>query len=73
MLISTAVLGCYDGDVRLIQGSISREGTVEICNGGVWGTVCDRTWDTSDAKVVCRQLGYPVDEISASKMKFKLQ
>ena len=51
---------CQQGTVRLVQGATSREGTVEICVNGFWGTICSNLWDSRDAQVVCHQLGYTV-------------
>ena len=56
--VLAAPTNCTEGQIRLISGS--REGTVEICLSGFWGTVCGNSWDSRDAGVVCRQLGYPV-------------
>ena len=47
-----------DGDVRLVDGSNPLEGRVEICLNRAWGTICNNSFGTSDATVVCRQLRY---------------
>ena len=47
-----------EGDIRLVGGSYSWEGRVEIYLNGEWGTITDYATSAFDAHVVCRQLGY---------------
>ena len=62
-----ADVNCTNGDVRLMGGSNPMEGRVEICYYNQWGTVCDDSWSTYDARVVCGQLGY-----SSASLLYKL-
>ena len=73
----TNVLRCIDldtcsmqGAVRLVNGSNATEGTVEVCNGTRYGTVCDDHWDELDARVVCRQLGYSGGAVALKRAFF---
>ena len=56
--LSNSDHSCNDSDIRLVDGETEREGRLEICINGIWGSVCNRRWDVRDARVVCRQLGY---------------
>ena len=52
-------LGCTTGVVRLVGGGSVNQGRVEICVNNSWGTVCDDLFGINDARVICRQMGYP--------------
>lgn len=52
--------GCNNGDVRLVNGTNSTSGQVQVCVMQQWTTICMDTWDQPDAQVVCRQLGHSV-------------
>lgn len=49
---------CVDGDIRLVGGSTTLEGRVEVCFNNAWGAVCDNSFGNEEASVVCSQLGF---------------
>ena len=49
---------CHTGEIRLQGSMFQYRGRVKVCANGVWGTVCDDSWDSTDSSVVCKQLGY---------------
>ena len=54
-------LTTLDGVLRLVNDTTSRAsaGRLELFHVDQWGTVCDDSFGPNDARVACRQLGYP--------------
>ena len=51
-----------EGAIRLVDSIVAHRGRVDFCRNGVWSAICSLyyySWSTSDAAVVCHQLGYP--------------
>ena len=48
-------------EVRLVGGSSSREGRLEVYHNDAWGTVCHGGFTDAAARVVCYMLGYGRD------------
>ena len=49
---------CNEGQIRLVNGTIEREGRLEICANGLWGSFCPQSFRKSAAHVACKQAGY---------------
>ena len=56
--VNTYMYFVSGGALRLVGSSSSLRGRLEIYYNGVWGTVCDDGFSSTDARVACRQLGY---------------
>ena len=63
---------CTHGAVRLVGGTTTNQGRVEVCVAHTWGTVCGRHYGfySSNARAVCRQLGYDVDKPGTCMLHF---
>ena len=69
----TAYPNCTLGELRLRGGSNNREGRIEICIDGQWGTFADDGWSSYDARVACRQLGFAaIGAIGSTLMSIKI-
>ena len=49
---------CKQGEVRLVNGNVAREGRFEICFSGVRVTVCAQYFSRSAAWIACIQANY---------------
>lgn len=52
----TADLGITD--IRLVGGETEDKGRVEVKIRNTWGTVCNDSFDSKDARVICNTLNY---------------
>ena len=58
-VVNILASSCVNGDVRLVNKDDKvdqSEGRVEICVNNIWGSVCNRGFNTDEADVICRQL-----------------
>ena len=54
--LGTVPDNCTHGSLRLVGGSSINMGRLEICINSMWGTICNRGWRDSDARIACKQM-----------------
>ncbi len=62
IIIDTTIINsnCSDYDIDLVNGLSKNEGKLLMCLNGVWGAFCDNSLGSSEANVICQQLGYQI-------------
>lgn len=70
LLVLSLSHAMQNGDVRLVNGPSSNKGRVEVYYDGIWGTICDDSWNRRDGDVVCRQMGFEGAELIQYRAHF---
>jgi len=52
----------YRTDAVRLRGGAANYGRLEVFQNGTWGTVCDDHFETAEATVACRMLGFRTGE-----------
>ncbi|XP_078332363.1 uncharacterized protein LOC144625439 isoform X3 [Crassostrea virginica] len=61
--------GCYSEYIRLTNRTSSGDWVVEIYRSGTWKGICFNSITTTEAQVICRQLGMPWKFAQVSKIR----
>ena len=48
----------YTGQLRIVNGTYSNQGHLQVYCYGQWGTVCGDLFKATHANIACRELGY---------------
>ena len=63
---NTPYANCTDGELKLVGGSTSSEGTVQVCFNHAWGTISGYVpMSYLSAQTICNALGYTKTGIDA--------
>ena len=49
---------CSEGDLRLAGSETMNVGNLEVCQFGVWGSICNTEWSEANSDIACGVLGF---------------